>query len=98
MKAVKIVDVRDQHSATAFSEIVIWRVPKPVAGSAHNHKYRLAYVVNEVCVVRLDNETGKGDHVHFGATQSAYSFVSNDRLLDDFNGYIERWNHENGGT
>ncbi len=34
------------------------------AGSSHGFKYRLAYVVDGVCVVRYDNEVDKGDHRH----------------------------------
>lgn len=47
-----------------FAEIVIWELPRPVAGSRHRLKYRLAFVVDEICVLRFDNETGKGDHKH----------------------------------
>ena len=50
-------------------EIVIWRLPRPLAGSRHAFKYRLAFVVDEVCVLRFDNETGKGDHKHVGAVE-----------------------------
>lgn len=47
-------------------ELVIWRVPDPVRGSAHGLEYRLALVVDGVCVLRYDNEAGKGDHKHVG--------------------------------
>ena len=43
-----------------FAEIVIWQVPRALRGSRHRFKYRLAFVVDEVCVLRFDNETGKG--------------------------------------
>jgi Family of unknown function (DUF6516) len=91
MKAVEIIHRRAYDAETAFSEIVVWELAAPLKGSTHNYKYRLAYVVNDVCVVRLDNEAGKGDHLHFGDTESPYSFVSIDQLLADFNSYIERW-------
>jgi hypothetical protein len=42
-----------------FAEIVIWQVPRPLRGSRHRFKYRLAFVVNEVCVLRFDNETAR---------------------------------------
>jgi len=67
-----------------------------IHGSTHDYKYRLAYVVDEVCVLRFDNEAGKGDHVHCGSTEGSYHFVSIDGLLADFSQYIQRWNHENG--
>ena len=65
MKAVELVRTRATFSETAFAELVLWQVPKPVAGSTHAFKYRLAYVVDGICVVRYDNEVGKGDHRHF---------------------------------
>ena len=82
----------------AFADIVIWRVPRRVPPSAHDFKYRLAYVVNERCVLRYDNERGKGDHRHVGEVQSDYRFSSPDALMADFMKDIERWNHENGRT
>jgi hypothetical protein len=95
MKAVELLRTRIMFSETAFAELVPWRVPKPVTGSTHEFKYRLAYVVNGVCVVRYDNETGKGDHRHFGAKASAYVFDTVDKLIADFERDIARWNREN---
>jgi hypothetical protein len=67
-----------------------------VIGSSHKYKYRLAYVVRRRCVLRYDNEIGKGDHHHYDAVQSAYQFISVRRLIQDFLADIARWNHENG--
>jgi len=36
------------YSETAFSEIVIWKLQQRLEGSAHDYKYRLAYVVDDV--------------------------------------------------
>jgi len=98
MKAEEIIRARIVDSEFAFPEIVIWLLDKPLAGSSHLYKYRLAHVVNDECVVRFDNEVGKGDHLHFGLVESSYQFVSIDRLLMDFNTNIQRWNLENGNT
>ena len=68
----------------AFVEIVVWRLPRPARCSRHFFKYRLALVVDEVCVLRYDNETGKGDHRHVGDKELRYSFVDPDTLLEDF--------------
>jgi hypothetical protein len=95
MKAVELVRTRVTFSETAFAELVLWQVPKPVAGSAHEFKYRLAYVVDGVCVVRYDNEVGKGDHRHFNGRETAYTFKTPDRLIADFQRDIARWNREN---
>ena len=53
-------------------------------GSAHPFKYRLAYVVDGACVLRCDNETGKGDHRHLGEVEMAYRFTTIEQLIDDF--------------
>ncbi len=66
MKAIELLKTRDTYAEGEFSELVIWSVPEPLLASKHKFKYRLAYVVNGVCVVRFDNEAGKGDHKHFG--------------------------------
>jgi hypothetical protein len=95
MKAVELLRTRIIHADAAFAELALWQVPKPLAGSAHRFKYRLAYVVGGVCVLRYDNEDGKGDHRHFGGRQSAYAFTTPDKLLADFQRDISRWNHEN---
>lgn len=95
MKAVRLVSTRIVYSETAFAELVLWRLPKPLEGSTHGFKYRLAYVVRGECVLRYDNETGKGDHRHCEGIESAYGFSTPDRLLADFQRDIARWNDEN---
>jgi Family of unknown function (DUF6516) len=84
MKATLIARTRIVYSAHSFAELVLWRVPTPVLGSAHDFKYRLAYVVEMKCVVRYDNEVGKGDHRHFGVTAKAYKFSTPERPIVDF--------------
>ena len=98
MKAVELLHRRLVFSETAFAELVLWRVPRPVAGSTHEFKYRLAYVVDGVCVVRFDHEAGKGDHRHFAAEESSYPFQDVDKLIADFQREIARWNDENSDT
>lgn len=84
MQAVHLARTRIAYSATAFAELVLWQLHKPLAGSVHAFKYRLAYVVHSVCVLRYDNEAGKGDHRHFGKKESAYAFTTPDQLIADF--------------
>jgi Family of unknown function (DUF6516) len=74
-----------------FVEVVVWKLPEPLSGSAHSLKYRLAYVVDSECVLRYDNEAGKGDHRHVGTNEMPYVFVSVDRLLDDFLADVVAW-------
>jgi hypothetical protein len=96
MKAVALIRRRVILATDAFVEVVVWRVPKPVPPAEHPFKYRLAYVVEGECVVRYDNERGKGDHRHVGDTESDYVFSDPDQLMRDFNADIARWNHEHG--
>lgn len=70
---------------------MIWQLTKPAAGSGHAFKYRLAFVVDEVCVLRFDNETGKGDHKHVGDQEVPYAFSNLARLIADFWDEVERW-------
>ena len=77
-----------------FIEVVVWRLPEPLSGSTHSFKYRLAYVVEGECVLRYDNESGKGDHRHMGGKETTYVFVSVDQLLDDFLADVARWKGE----
>ncbi len=98
MKGVRLISARILYSESAFAELVLWRLPKPVEGSAHGFKYRLAYVVRGECVLRYDNEVGKDDHRHFGQTESDYTFTTPDQLIADFQRDIERWNYENSDT
>jgi Family of unknown function (DUF6516) len=98
MRAVLVTRRRIVCSSRSFAELVLWRVPTTVPGPAHEFKYRSAYVVDLVCVVRYGNEVGKGDHRHFGSTESTYRFSTPERLVLDFQNDIARWNDENGGA
>ncbi|HET9150025.1 MAG TPA: DUF6516 family protein [Alphaproteobacteria bacterium] len=82
-EARKIARIRLVVGA-GFAELVVWRLPKPIPGSPHAYKYRLAYVVRGVCRVRYDNERGKGDHHHVDGVESSYAFDGLERLLADF--------------
>lgn len=91
MKAQCWLKVRQPAGDNAFAEIVIWQLAAPLPGSMHPFKYRLAYVVSGVCVVRYDNESGKGDHKHIGKQETPYDFVDIDTLLDDFWRNVDQW-------
>lgn len=94
MSAVLLIRRRVVLAIDAFAEVAVWRVPEPVAPSEHPFKYRLAYVVGGQCVLRYDNERGKGDHRHFGEQELEYVFSTPDQLMLDFSADIARWNHE----
>ncbi len=75
----------------SFIEIVIWEVTPPVVGSLHGYKYSMAYVVDGVCVLRYDNERGKGDHKHIGATEIKTRFTTIDALVNAFFDDVETY-------
>jgi hypothetical protein len=91
MKAEVLHYERHVLDEDAFVEIVVWRVPRPVRGSRHRLKYRLAFVVSGECALRYDNEAGKGDHRHVGAVETVYEFKSYENLLSDFWAEVEAW-------
>lgn len=95
MRAVELLRTRIPYSEVAFAELVLWRVPKPLEGSSHGYKYRLAYIVRGECVLRYDNEAGKGDHRHDRGVESPYNFTTPEKLVADFQHDIARWNDEN---
>ena len=86
-----MIDERLTLAANAYAETVIWRVREPVRGSTHQFKYRLALVVDGVCVLRYDNEAGKGDHKHVGGVETPYVFNRYETVLADFWADVENW-------
>ena len=91
MKAELLIRKREGLTETAFVKLVIWRVQEPVRGSGHAYKYSLALVSKGVCVLRYDNEAGKGDHKHVGGQEVAYRFIDLAKLQIDFWNDVEAW-------
>ena len=90
MKATLILNRRETLPNGLLLETVVWWVPAPVPGSTHRFKYRLYCGRDGVCLVRYDNERGKGDHRHEGGRETPYAFVSVDHLMDDFMADVTR--------
>ena len=84
------MDERVILSDRAFAEITIWKLSNPLEGSAHLYKYRLAHVVDEACVLRFDNESGKGDHKHLNEIEVPYRFTDLETLQADFWAEVNR--------
>lgn len=84
MTAVLLLDERHVLDMRTFVEIVVWQLPRPLRGSDHPFKYRLALVVDGDCILRYDNEAGKGDHRHVNDAERPYRFRDTDTLLTDF--------------
>lgn len=93
MNADLMLSERHTISENAFIEMVVWRLHSPLSGSRHCYKYRLALVVNGDCVLRYDNESGKGDHKHVGKKEVLYDFTTPRILLDDFWSDVDKWRY-----
>jgi hypothetical protein len=48
-------------------------------------------IVDGRCVLRYDNEAGKGDHKHVGEDEIPYVFTAAEALLDDFWKDVDNW-------
>lgn len=59
-------------------------------GSEHGFKYRLALIVDGTCVLRYDNERGKGDHRHIEGREEPYTFTSAELLVREFLADVEK--------
>jgi hypothetical protein len=72
-------------------EMVIWKVPEPVPGSAHSYKYLLYFGRMGRRIVGYDNERRKGDHRHLEGREEPYVFVDVESLVRDFLREVEKW-------
>ena len=73
-----------QTRGVLIVEMVIWQLPQRCAERPHGLKYRLFCGTARYCIVRYDNETGKGDHRHVGDLEESYRFESIEQLVEDF--------------
>jgi hypothetical protein len=60
-------------------------------GSGHAYKYRMALIDKNVCVLRCDNEAGKGGHRQIGSREESYTFTTIERLFEDFEDSVRRY-------
>lgn len=71
-------------------EMVVWRLQKPVSGCRHLFKYRFYFGTNDgTCLVRYDNERGKGDHKHLEGAECQYLFRTLEVTFNDFQADID---------
>jgi hypothetical protein len=72
-------------------EVVIWHLSEPLPGCTHPYKYRMFYGNTDgSCIVRYDNERGKGDHRHVADIEEPYLFTTLLKLVEDFEADTER--------
>lgn len=84
MPAVELMNRRIQIADNAFASIRILEVEPPISGSQHQYKYSLAYIVDGECVMRYDNERGKGDHKHIHHREYPVIFTTIENLIVSF--------------
>jgi hypothetical protein len=74
----------------SLREMVLWKIPRTTHHPA-GLKYRLYYGdTGGYCLVRYDNERGKGDHRHSIDHEEPYQFSNVDTLVADFLADIQR--------
>jgi len=62
MQAKLIYQEKYVYTDGTIREMVLWQLPQKTTENPHGLKYRLYYGLGDgTCVVRYDNETGKGD-------------------------------------
>lgn len=84
MKARQLLDRKFVRDDFTVVQLVIWQLPHVTSDRPHAIKYRLYCGHDGACIVRYDNESGKGDHRHYGDREEAYVFVSPQQLISDF--------------
>lgn len=89
-RATLVIDRKLTFDDGSILQAVVWELPIPLKGSPHRYKYRLYYGRNGKCLVRFDNEQGKGDHKHIMGEENPYTFRDIPSLLADFRNEIER--------
>ena len=73
------------HSNGDIEELVIWKLSENTKDFPLGIKYRLYYGASDgKCLVRYDNEKGKGDHKHILGKEYPYKFKSVEQLIQDF--------------
>jgi hypothetical protein len=85
MGARRLYHIKEVYPDDAVLEVVIWKLPKATKDRPHGLKYRFYYGSADGSIeIRYDNETGKGDHCHYGNREEPYVFVDIDTLVADF--------------
>lgn len=73
---------------------IVWVLPQTSRERPHGLKYRLFCGDDKHCLVRYDNEAGKGDHRHYDQREESYTFTTLEALLEDFQADVIRLTQE----
>jgi len=94
MKARLVLKEKFTYKDGSILELVIWKLPEPDTFRPHGIKYRLFYGSHGNCLVRYDNEKGKGDHRHIKDQEEPYEFENVEKLIADFKHEVEKFRGE----
>lgn len=89
-RATLVIDRKITLEDGTILQAIVWELPVHLKGSLHRYKYRLYCGRQGKCLVRFDNEQGKGDHKHLMDQESPYAFRDVPTLLNDFREEIKR--------
>ena len=93
MLVIPIHQSKDVWPDGSIQEIVIWQLPERTKDFPEAIKYRLYFGrADGTCIVRYDNEKGKGSHKHIGNKEEPYKFTTPDQLMQDFLDDIDKAN------
>lgn len=99
MKAKLLCREKNQLEDGSILELVLWELPVKTKERPHAYKYRLYFGDSKGnCLVRYDNESGKGDHKHIKNKEIAYQFVDRDTLFEDFYRDVLQCRESEGGN
>jgi hypothetical protein len=84
MQATLIIDFKDITPEGEIIQMRVWYVPNPVTPSEHHFKYSLFYGQVDHRFIGFDNERGKGDHCHIDGIEIPYTFITLEKLIEDF--------------
>jgi len=85
VKATLVFRAKKIYPDGSIKEMVLWQLPDMSPERPHGLKYRLYYSsADGACLVRYDNETGKGDHRHLADYEEPYRFQGVEKLVADF--------------
>jgi Family of unknown function (DUF6516) len=93
-RAVLVLHERIVRDDGAIVELVVWQLPRATPDRPHALKYRLYCGRGGKCLVRYDNETGKGDHRHVRGKETPYRFASLAKLRRDFESDVRKYGGE----
>jgi hypothetical protein len=75
MKSRLLQKSKEEFSGGVIVETVVWELTTATLDRPHRIKYRFYCGRNGDCIVRYDNETGKGDHRHYGNHEESYCYT-----------------------